>query len=194
MLGKIKMELQYRGHQGFWHIYISNRIDYVIEDIDDCLMLFEVDFSGFSKMKSKKKVLIFQKKGFADSIFGYSFLLQLVSSNGIFLNRAWKTKIPEMMGFTGMLLMFISVAYCKGTRFLTGGDTEEVKYSHLSDDMVKKGQDPNMSIQQQICHNYSYLLYSGAVLFFSYLGNKMLGKYKERGEKMKAIRKLKKET
>ena len=69
LLLKIKMELQFRGRQGFWHIYISNKLDYIIDDIDDCNMLFEIDFGGFSKIKSKKKLLIFQKKGFAESIF-----------------------------------------------------------------------------------------------------------------------------
>lgn len=70
LVSKIKMELQYRGRQGFWHIYMSNRMDYVIDDIDDCLMLFEIDLSGVSKIKGKKKLLIFQKKGFAESMFG----------------------------------------------------------------------------------------------------------------------------
>eukprot|EP00331_Platyophrya_macrostoma_P018423 CAMPEP_0176475666 /NCGR_PEP_ID=MMETSP0127-20121128/43729_1 /TAXON_ID=938130 /ORGANISM="Platyophrya macrostoma, Strain WH" /LENGTH=273 /DNA_ID=CAMNT_0017871279 /DNA_START=169 /DNA_END=990 /DNA_ORIENTATION=+ len=168
---KIKMELQFRGQQGFWHIYFSNRLDYVIDDLEDCNMLFEIDFGGFSKFKSKKKLLIFQKKGFAESIFGM-----------------WKTKVPELMGFTGMLLMFIAVAFCKGSRILTGA-TEELQYSHISGDLIKSEMNRNLSTRE----HYSLILYAGAVLFFSYLGNKMLGKYRERGEKMKQIRAMKKE-
>ena len=69
MISKVKMELQLQGKQGFWHMYISGKLDVLTEDLADCVMIFELDFSNISKVKGKKKLLIFQKKGFSDSVF-----------------------------------------------------------------------------------------------------------------------------
>ena len=104
----------------------------------------------------------------------------------------WKSKLPEFTGFCGMLLMFIAVSVCKGSKFLSS-EEPETKYEHLSDSMVRSEQNQNIPLKDQVCRHYSILLYTGAVLFFSYLGNKLLGKYKERSEKMKAMRAMKKE-
>ena len=89
--------------------------------------------------------------------------------------------------------MFLSVTVCKGSRLLSLGESSDTKFAHLDENMVKSEKHQNLSMKDQICSHYSLMLYAGAVLFFSYLGNKLLGKYKERGEKMKAIKKLKKE-
>ena len=105
----------------------------------------------------------------------------------------WRTKVPEIMGFSGMLLMFIAVTYCKGYRNFFASESQDQKFEHLSESMINNEQRRDLTVKEQICRNYSLLLYAGAVLFFSYIGHKLLGKYKERGEKMKAIRKMKKE-
>ena len=99
------------------------------------------------------------------------------------------------MGFLGMLLIFIAVSVCgvKGGQELNEKHKANLQenYSHLPSEFVQEEKYKGASMHDQFCRNHTLMLYGGAVLFFSYLGKKLVTRFQKRRTSIKAAKKAK---
>ena len=66
LVRKIKFELILEAQEGFWNIYLAQKVDgYIQKDLDPS-MLFTLDFTKEDPNHGKKRLFIFQKVGKLD--------------------------------------------------------------------------------------------------------------------------------
>lgn len=99
----------------------------------------------------------------------------------------------DLVGFLGMLLIFLSVSLCSTTKAAEqqAFEQNQVNYTHFSPNLVHDEFYKNAPFKDQVCRHHSKILYLGAAMFFSYIGGKLLKRYKQKASIKKNKQKLK---
>jgi hypothetical protein len=67
MMTALRMFLLLVGKEGYWNIYMSNKLEYLVNTQEnEKLMTLELNFPEY-KGKNQRKILVFSKKGEQDS-------------------------------------------------------------------------------------------------------------------------------
>ena len=90
-------------------------------------------------------------------------------------------KWKEVIGFVGMLMMFIVLVGCR-------------EFNHLVDqesfDAYFRARAGQLTFKEEVCQNQSMLMYIGGLTFFLYIGTKIFGVYNTKRKINKKMKRL----
>jgi len=166
LLRKLKLELMLASKEGFWNIFIGPRVNYVTENVKmEGELSFSLDLTGGKMNKGKKNIVMFQKKGDPEPYLQF-----------------FRKKKKEMVGFLGMLLLFLIMVTCRN-------------FDHNKHENLQAGTIPGLGIQyikadtfnDLVCLNQQYSLFIAGGIFFLYIGIKVFGAIQKK-RKVKKLR------
>jgi len=155
LVKKLKVELMLRGKEGFWNIFIGPRVTYTTENVKmETEMSFTLDLTGGRINKGKKNIVIFQKKGDVDPYM--EFLVK---------------RKKEMVGFVGMLFMFLILVTCRDFTYPVDEQINHVEVLSVLSFKYRE-QEPYKDL---VCMNQQVFTLIAGAIFFLYIGAKIYG-------------------
>lgn len=130
---------------------------------NDKHFILEMDLSDFYLKKTKKKLIVFQRKGENPSFF------EFVSRKKI-----------ELLSFLSMIILFMTLVSCRSyelSEIVNPENPDESKHEDLS-------------IRGHICQNKSFLVSFAAMMLFTVFVSKFLKKYIDKQKYKKKIKNI----